>query len=109
MKIGKYADSWKGKQGQIKTSGGGDFEGWVGQHDPASNTIDVWNGFKRTRIDADKIVSVNITSPIAAFLALIAFIGFCFLLLHIIKDPREHRGYRYYDDYYPQRYERYYR
>lgn len=103
MKIGKYADNWKGKQGKIKTSGGGNFEGFIGRHDPDSNTIDVWNGLKRTRIDADKIVSVNATSPIAAIFAIAMFVGFCLLLLHVVKDPRDR------DDYRPYRYERYYR
>lgn len=108
MKIGKYADGWKGQQGKIKTSGGGNFEGYVGKYDRESNTIDVWNGLTRTKIDADKIVSVNATSPLAAIFAIAVFVGFCCLLLHIIKDPRD-RGYRDYDDNRPYRYERSYR
>lgn len=108
MKVQKYADRWKGKEVKIKTSGGGNFEGWGGNYDRESNIIDVWNGFTRTRVDADKIVSVNASSPIAAFIFIIAFVGFCVLLLNVIKDPRD-RGYRDYDDYRPYKYERHYR
>jgi hypothetical protein len=104
MKVRKYAGNWKGQHGSIKTSGGGNFEGMIGRYDEESNTIDVWNGLKRTRVDADKIVSVNSTSPLAAILFIALFVGFCFLLLHITEPSSRYDHYDRYD-----RYERHYR
>ena len=97
MKIEKHAKDLKGNEVNIITSGGGKFDGYAGSYDSESNTISVWNGFQRTRIDADKIVSVKRQSPIWVILAILAFIYGCFVLLST-TDPSS-RGYRGYDNY----------
>lgn len=92
MKIQKYATGYKGKYGQIKTSGGGNFEGYLGNYDPESNTIDVWDGLQRTRVDADKIVSTRVQFPFGVILLVIIWVVGMFLLLDITKRaPTQHQ------------------
>lgn len=80
MKIDKKHGKFHGHESNIITSGGGRFDGLMGKYDRESNTIEVWNGFKRTHIDADKIVSVHSKSHFGAFAFIALWVFFLIFL-----------------------------
>lgn len=93
MKIDTKYDKFKHKESHIITSGGGRFEGWLGNYDQTSNTIEMWNGFKRTHIDADKIVSVYAKPRFGIMLFIIGWVVAMLFLVNVVYTQTNNHEY----------------